>query len=174
MSHREPGIHRIRGNLYSVTFSDIECSGVAERDVFDIQGSTETRLRLHQVELSQHSEVAGASEERLPVEILTGAVVASSGGTAGVPTRYLDRGATSLVSAAYNATTVAGAASDETLRWGGAWPINECFNYEPASDKRIQTGLNENLSVRIGVPADALSLNGTIVWEEIGKVPGES
>ena len=175
MGHRETFPNR--GPLYTVSFSDQECSGVALRDLFEILGATDTRYRLHQLELSQHSEVAGASDEKYLIEIYsaTAAATPSSGGTAGAPTRYLDKGATALCTANYNATQVGGTSTDETLRWSGVWHANESFNYEPATDKRIQVGLSGRLTVRMPtVPADALSLNGTIVWEEIGKVPGES
>ncbi len=166
---------RERGTLYSITFSDQECSGVAARDVFELTGSTNSRLRLHEVNLSQHVNVVGASAERLKVEVLTGgAGTKAAGGVAGVPIRFLDKGATALTTGSFNSTTIGLASSDETLRHGDTWPLNENFNYCPASDKRIQTALGERLSVRLGINAAAIGISGSIVWEEIGKVPGEN
>jgi|ETNvirenome_6_85_1030632.scaffolds.fasta_scaffold01563_5 hypothetical protein len=162
-------------NIYSMTFSDIECSGGAERDIFELQGSTDTRIRLHSVELSNNTNYVGSSGERLAVEIISGGTSTAVGGTVGAPLNFLDRGATALVTGTYNSTTVGGAGG-ETLRYGGNWPVGgeNDFSYEPASDKRIQTGLNEQLAVRIAENAVAMGISGTIVWEEVGKVPGES
>lgn len=161
--------------VYSITFSDQECSGVAARDVFELTGSTNSRYRLHQVELSQHTNVIGASAERLKVEILTGGAGAkAAGGTAGVPLKYGDRGATALTTGSFNSTTVGLASTDETLRHADTWPLEKNFDYCPPADKRVQCGLGERLSVRLGINAAAIGFSGTIVWEEIGKVPGEN
>jgi len=166
--------HRERGNLYSCVFSDIECSGVAKRDIFEIQGSTNTRVRIHQVKLSQHTIVVGSSE-RVSFELITGGSATATGGTAGAVNRFLDKGATALCTATFNSTTL-GADAEGTLRDADNWVVGGDldFNYEPASDKRVQSGLNENVTVRLGINAANMGISGSIVWEETGKVPGES
>lgn len=167
--------HMDRKNLYSVTFSDIECSGVAKRDVFEIQGSTNTRVRLHQVKLSQHTILTGSSE-RVSVEVLTGGTSTAVGGVVGVVNRFLDKGATALCQATYNSTTAGSSGGLEVLREAENWTVGaeQDFNYEPASDKRIQSGLNEQMTVRLGINAANMGISGSIVWEETGKIPGES
>tara|TARA_Y100000310_G_scaffold225274_1_gene227310 strand:- start:764 stop:1297 length:534 start_codon:yes stop_codon:yes gene_type:complete len=165
------------GSIYSVSFSDLECSGVKERDIFELQGTINTRISLISVDLSQHSEVAGASEESIPVEILTGGVGARAvGGTTGAPVRFGDnsKGATALAECVYNSTDAGLAATDETLRHGDAWHLNKKFVHSPPVYARIGSSINGRIAVRIGVPADAISINGNIVWQELGKVPGES
>jgi hypothetical protein len=173
--------HYHQGSIYSVTFSDLECSGVAERDVFEITGSTDTRFRLHSVEMSQHAgNIVGASAESLKVEILVGATKDAAGGDSAVPRRYEDQGATALCTVSVNSTTVGGNAGSEVLRYADAWHLNEKYVYRPPIHERIQVGLSvasdneQRLSVRLEHPAAGIALNGTIVWEEIGKKPSES
>ena len=63
------------------------------------------------------------------------------------------------------------------VQHGGAVLLADSFNvmggwlYYPAPEERIEAGVSQRLVVRITAPTDALTLNGTLVSEEIGQMP---
>ena len=163
------------GRIFTAAFSAQISSGAAERDIFELKGSTDTRMKLLGFTLAQHTEVAGASETRCPIEVLTGAVTAAAGGSTLPSLRYDGHpvGATAKAVCVHNSTTVAGAASDETLRFADAWNMFEKYEYKPPRHMQIESSLNGRINVRMGIGSSML-ISGTITWQETGKVPGES
>ena len=162
------------GNIYTAAFSAQESSGVAERDIFELKGTTDTRFKLLGFTLAQHTEVAGASESRVSLEVLTGATAAAAGGSTLASLAYNEqaRQSTAKVVCVHNSTTVASTVS-ETLRWAGAWPQHENFEYKPPRHMQIESRLDGQLNVRMSIGSTML-ISGTITWQETGKVPGES
>ena len=50
-----------------------------------------------------------------------------------------------------------------------SWNVAGGWRYYPVPDERIVLEKDQRLVVRISAPADAITLNGTLVFEEIGK-----
>jgi len=163
--------------IYAGTFAAVAAS--AAQDVFELvcPATNDFVMCLREVRLGQYSDFGDAEAELLSVQIIRGYTTSGSGGS--TPTKHPLRPwgvPTSLATLEANNTTVASAGTAEVL-------IADSFNvmsgwwYRPPADERIflhgTAAADRRLVVRITVPADAVTLNGTIVWEEAPSLTGK-
>lgn len=156
--------------LYVATFAGV--SVTAAQDVFEITAPATSRVMIREIRIGQYSDAGDAQAEMLSVQVIRGYTTSGSGGASVTPVNLSPvAGALAAASAVErNNTTVA---QDGT----GAVLIADAFNvmrgwrYAPAPDERIEVGISQRLVVRITAPADALTMNGTVLFEEVGKVP---
>lgn len=153
--------------IYTATFSAVAVS--AAQDVFEIVAPAGGRVAIREVRLGQYSDAGDAEAELLSVKIMRGHTVSGSGGSSVTPANT--SGHTGALAAAStveaNNTTVANTGSPETL-------IADSFNvqagwwYDPVDEEQIILEVSQRLVVRITAPADAVTMNGTLVFEECG------
>lgn len=164
-------------NVYAVSFSSIDASAVAQ-GVFQITPSTDSNISLRELRLGKVAAALSSSAiETLPVSIWRGATDADAGGTAVVPV-LMDgrRGSTATFAVSVGASSPgssAGGAAIELL-FSQPWNTQEDFVWRPPKDERPICILSQRLQVRLGAPAAAIVIGGTIIVEEIGKIPGLS
>lgn len=151
-------------------------SGVAvaaAQDVFEIVAGPATRIRLHEIRLGQTSDYGDAAAEGLSVTLIRGFTTAGSGGGAVAPANLLGHAsapsATSTVKR--NNTTLAQDGSVATIL-SDAWNIADSWRYAPANEQMPILEKGQRLVVRISAPADEITMNATVVFEEIGEVAG--
>lgn len=153
------------GRVYSASFENVTVS--ASQDFFEILPATQKPVILHACYLSQSSDVGDAAEEMLRVKIIRGHTTSGSGGSAinGVP---LDPdGAADAATVEANNTTIASLGTAVDLH-ADAFNIRTGWVYLPAPEDRPVVKNAETLVVRLmAAPADALSMSGTIIYEEI-------
>ncbi len=166
-------------NIYSVSFSSIEATGVAQ-DIFHVLASTISRIKIMAIHLAQSTAdyVASGEIELLALSVLRGSTT-PAGGTTGSFLNIDRRGATAVSKVTMNCTTP-GEVGTEQLLFAGSLQTGEPFHWQPhvdgkpgGRDARPVIGLGERLSVRLGPSSAVITLNGTLTIEEIGKVPGE-
>lgn len=172
--------------MYSATF--IAVSIAAAQDAFEIVAPKNKSVRIAEIYLAQYSDFADAEDEILSVLVQRGYTTAGSGGAAITPrpfNRYLPAAETTV---ARNNTTVATSGTIHTLiadgfnvRAGWFWrapPLDlSRFEYNlPTSPyaglaakmgNQIILGPSERAVVRLTVPADALTANGTLIFDEL-------
>jgi hypothetical protein len=158
--------------MFSAAFTAVAVA--AAQDLFEIVAHATSRVKLKEIRIGQYSDAGDAAAEMLSVQVIRGFTTSGSGGSAVTP-RNLEpwsRAAVSVVEA--NNTTVA---QDGT----GSVLVADSFNvangwwWKPEADEEIyidNTSPDNRLVVRITAPADSLTMNGTVVFEEYGVVPG--
>jgi hypothetical protein len=154
--------------IFTATFSAVAVT--AAQDVFEVvaaAGSGGPHLALREVRLAQYSDAGDAASEILSVQIITGYTVAGTGGSTVTPANVQRHtGApTATATVLANNTTVANTGTASIL-------ISDSFNvqagwwYRPCEEERIQLQPSQRLVVRITIPADSLTMNGTLIFEE--------
>ena len=158
-------------SIFTATFSAVAVS--AAQDVFELVAASPNKVSLREVRIGQYSDFGDAAAEMLSVQIVVGHTTSGSGGSTvtGNNLRNWDTNAapadTTTVEA--NNTTIASSGTGLVL-------IADSFNiasgwwYRPPEDERIMIdgagSATARLVVRVTAPADAITTNGTIVYEE--------
>lgn len=163
-------MHPSRGPVYSAVFAAVAVS--AAQDVFEIVAPATSRVVLREVRLGQYSDAGDAEAELLSVTFLRGHTTTGSGGAAVTPANLMGvTGSTAAVSTvARNNTTVATGGSPVTLL-ADSFHVAAGFRWYPAPEEQITLEPSQRFVVRISAPADSITLNGTLVFQEIGKMP---
>jgi hypothetical protein len=137
----------------------------AAQDVFEIVAPSDKMLTIREVLLGQYTDAGDTAAEILSVTIIRGFTVAGTGGASVTPASLRGGGGTSTATVLRNNTTVANTGTTATLR-SEAWNIQAPYIYSPEEEERIIMAPGERLVVRITAPADSITLNGTLVYEE--------
>jgi hypothetical protein len=150
--------------IFTATFSAVAVT--AAQDVFEIVAPSNARVRIHEITLGQYSDFGDAAAEILSVTILRGHTTSGSGGSSVTPSNMSGTSGASSATATVEAnnTTVATGGSPATLR-AESWNIQVPWLHIGDSNFILET--SQRLVIRITVPADSLTMNGTLVFEEI-------
>lgn len=156
------------GRFYSCSFSAVSVSTAV--DVFEVLASTGKAFILHEIVIAQSSDYGDAQAEGLSVLIkrATGSYTSGSGGSTVTPAKHLTNDAAAGPTVETNNTTQASAGSGAltTLR-AEALNVQAGWQYLPTPEQRITFLPAEACVVSITAPADAVTLSGTIVIEEL-------
>ncbi len=148
------------GAPYSAIFSAIAVS--AAQDLFEITAPTTHRVAITGLHIGQYSDAGDAAAELLSLLIIRGYTTTGSGGAAVTPVALVPSEATAASTVARNNT---GLAADGTplILVADAWNVQVSYRWEG----RIIIPASTRLVVRITAPADAVTTNGTLVFEEL-------
>jgi hypothetical protein len=157
-----------RGRMYACCFENVVVT--AAQDFFDIAPADDKPVVLHGCWLSQSTEVGDAQEEFLRIKIIRGfATVGSGVGTfTPVPLNSID--AAAGFTCRINDTTpavVGGGTTD--LLWAESFNERSGWIWLPTPDMQpICTQVQTRIVVTmLSTPADSVTMNGTLVVEEI-------
>lgn len=153
------------GMRYAATFDAVAVS--AAQDLFEITAPADCIVAIYALYLGQTSDVGDANAENLKVQIIKGYTVSGSGGSTPTPAK-LETGFAAAGSAVEaNNTTVANTGTGVTVHQD-VWNTQLPYMYRPAPEERIILSPSERVVVRLPAPADAITMSGTLVFEEIG------
>lgn len=157
--------------IFSAVVSGVAVS--AAQDVFELVAGAATRVRLRQIRLGQTSDFGDAAAEGLSVTLIRGFTTAGSGGAAVSPANLAGHASAAQATSTVNRnnTTLAQDGASAVLH-ADAWNIAEGWCYSPAPEEMPVLEKSQRLVVRIGGPADEITVNATLVFEEIGEVAG--
>lgn len=150
------------GNIFQGAFAAVAVS--AAQDVFEITAPPTHIVDIREVRLGQYSEAGDAAAEMLSVQIIRGHTTPGSGGAA-LPLYALQGAGAPASGVEVNNTTPASNGVAKTML-ADAFAVQAGWRYRPPADERIQIQPGERAVVRITAPADALTMNGTLVLEE--------
>lgn len=155
--------------VYFATFAGVAVT--AAQDAFEIvapgAAAHNARVKVREIRLGQYTDFGDTAAEIISVQVIRGYTVSGSGGSTvtPVPTSFLMPAAATTVE--INNTTVANTGTAAVLiadvmniAAGFVW---QCL---PDFSDAIALAGAERLVVRISAPADSLTMNGTIVFEE--------
>jgi hypothetical protein len=156
------------GQVYTGIISAVAVS--AAQDIFEIASPATTRVRIREIKIGQYSDAGDAAAELLSVQLIVGHTTTGSGGST-VTTRNVNRASTVTAGSTVKAnnTTIAANGTAITL-YSDVWNIQSGWWYAPGEPEMIVLDISSRLVVRSTVPADAITMNATIVFEEIGKM----
>lgn len=151
------------GRMYSAVFEEVSVS--VAQDLFEINAASDSPVIVHSCVITQSSDAGDAEAEQLNVLFHRGSTSGSGGSS--VTAAPLDSG-----DAAFGGTVEA---NNTTQGTEGTRVHAECFNvavglyYRPTPEERIIIPGGGRLIVELQTaPADALTVSGTVIFEEIG------
>jgi len=156
------------GPVYTVPFSATVLT-TNPIDLFCVTASTESRVVIREIRLGQYSEFGDAQAELLSLEMMTGSTTPSSG-TAITPRNVAGHsGAPTAVSAVVGPSTTLASTTSAALDWADTWNVAAGLLYAPVPAERKIVAAGDTWVLRMSAPADALTLNGTLLIQEIGR-----
>jgi len=139
-------------------------------DLWCVTASTDSRVVIREIRLGQYSEFGDAQAELLSLEMLSGSTAPSSG-TAITPINVASHsGAPTAGSAVVGPSTTLASTTSAALRWADTWNVAAGLLYAPVPPERMILEPGQNYVLRMSAPADAMTINGTLLFQEIGKV----
>lgn len=156
------------GRLYTVQFNGVAVT--AQQDFFEIVAASTKVVLVHEIHLSQSSDVGDAAEEGLSILMKSGGLTSGSGGSSPTATP-LELGDSAFAGTVEVNNTTKAVAGGGTIVTHAAWnwniraPLDIIFT--PETRKAIAP--SARLTVELGTtPADSLTCSGYMVIEEIG------
>jgi hypothetical protein len=151
-----------------VSFSAVAIS--AAQDLFEIVAPATRKVVIREIRFGQYSDAGDTAAEMLSMLIIRGYTTTGSGGTAPTPAYLAHTGGASTSVIAVNNTGLAANGSPVTLL-ADSFNVMGGFRFYPAPEERIWLAPSARLVVRITAPADAITSNGTLVFEELPIAP---
>lgn len=141
----------------------------AQQDFFELTAPSSAVVVIHEIVIAQSSDAGDQQEELLSLLLKRGVGATSgSGGTTPTLAKFETGSGTpgSVVEA--NNTTKMTAGTITTLR-AAVWNVRSEWLFLPTPELRPVLSPSERFTVELATtPADSLTCNGTIVFEEIG------
>lgn len=148
--------------IYSVAFSAQTFSAAV--DFFVIEANTNIAI-IHRIILGQYTEFADAQAELVPMELsrITDVVTDSSTGT---PMDIGDAAESADVQTMVGTQLVTGI----SLIHADSWNVMLPYDFFPPPELRPIVEIGNAIKLHCdAAPADAMTINGTIYWEERGS-----
>jgi hypothetical protein len=150
--------------IYTAQFTGVAVT--AQQDLFEIAAGSAVPLTIHEIFLSQSTEVGDAQEEGLSILLKQGATTTGSGGSA--PTkvpRDVDDAASGATVAANNTTRASNGTivTHETYNWNVRVPFQKIWTPETRPFAKGARRVTLELAT---TPADSITMSGFIVWSE--------
>lgn len=156
------------GRFYTASFSAVSVSAAV--DVFEILAASAKPFILHEIALAQSSDYGDAAAEGLSVLIkkATGSYTSGSGGSTATLRPHSTNDAAAGPTPETNNTTQASAGSGALITMRAeAFNVQAGYQYLPTPEQRMLFLPTEALVVSITAPADAITLSGSVVIEEL-------
>ncbi len=151
------------GRKYSASFEEIAVT--AAQDLFEVVAPADGAVIIHSVTITQSSDAGDAQAEMLPILIHRGTAT-GSGGTS------VTASPMSLGDSAFGGTVEANNTSQSvegTFLHAEGFNAQIGFFYLPPPEDRVEISPSALFIVELqAAPSDELTMNGTIVFEEIG------
>lgn len=158
------------GRRYTVLFSAVAVT--VQQDFFEIVAPADAVVTIHDIDLSQTTELGDAAEEQLGLVLKrgVGAVTSGSGGTTPTPQPVEDGDPAFGGTTEANNTTkmVVGSGTLETLEswsWNIRIPFQKVFTPET---RPIISPSNRATLELTNTPNDSITISGSITFEETG------
>lgn len=154
------------GRIYTANFSGVAVS--AQQDLFELVAPATGIVVVHQIELGQTSDMGDAQEEGLLILLKSGQTVSGSGGSTLTPVPLLFGDAAFAGTAEANNTTKANTGTIVT-HYAWTWNVRGDFVRLFTPETRPILAPSRRMTLELATtPADALTVSGSIVFEEIG------
>jgi len=158
----------MQGPIYTATFTAVAVS--AAQDLFEIVAPASKRIAICEIDVGQYSDAGDAQAEMLSLLMLRGYTSAGTGGSALTAANRSSKGRASGATVLANNTTVASGGTPTTVR-ATSFNVQAGWYYRPrfdvVFDERDIVEPGQRFVVRITAPADAVTMNGTLKYQEL-------
>lgn len=152
--------------LYTAQFTDVAVSAI--QDLFELVAPSDAVVIIHDLHISQKSDVGDAAEEILNIQLTSGHTTSGSGGSSvtPVPISFGDPAFGGTCEA--NNTTQAVSGTIVTHHsWD--WNIRGPFDKIWTPETRPVVSPSRRMCVELpAAPADAITVSGCMTFEELG------
>ena len=152
--------------IYTAVFNNVAVTAI--QDLFEIVAPADSVVLIHDIHLSQNTDVGDAAEEVLRIELTSGHTTSGSGGSAptAIPRELGDAAFGGTVEV--NNTTQASAGTIVThYVWN--WNIRVGFDKIFTPETRPVLSPSRRACLELpAAPADSVTMSGSITFEEIG------
>lgn len=162
-SYREPS-----GPIFTVPFSAVALS-TNPTDLLCVTAGSSTRVVLREIRLGQYTEFGDAQAEVLSLQLLTGSTAASAGSALTARNVAGHSGAPTATSSVVGPSTTLASTTSAVERVADVWNVAAGWLYAPLPDERLVLEPSQRAALRMSAPNDAMTINGTLVFQEIGK-----
>lgn len=139
----------------------------AAQDLFELVAPSTAIIVIHEIKIGQSSDFGDAQAELLRITLTRGHTVSGSGGTTPAKNPLDPNDAAAGATLEANNTTVANTSGVDIH--ADTFNVAVGWQYVPTPECRPVLAPSQRFTVRLpAAPADALSMSGTIIWEEIG------
>jgi hypothetical protein len=152
--------------MYTAVFNNVAVTAI--QDLFEIVAPADAVVVLHDIHLSQNTDVGDAAEEVLRIELTSGHTTSGSGGSAVTPVPV------SLGDAAFGGTceannTTQASAGTIVTKYVWNWNIRVGFDKVFTPETRPIISPSARMCLELpAAPADSVTMSGSITFEEIG------
>lgn len=159
--------------IFSAQFNNIGVT--TQLDLFDIVAPSNSRVVIRQLEIGQYTDFGDLQDELLSLLLIRGYTNGSSG-TPATPVNFDPYGRASTANVRVNNGTLANSGTPEFV-YATAFNIRAGYFWQPLIDPRrdrqgdreLVLKPSQRFVVRLNsVPTDSITMNGTLVFEEIG------
>lgn len=150
--------------IYTAQFTGVAVT--AQQDFFEITAGSGQPIEIHEIFISQSTEVGDAQEEGLSILLKQGATTTGSGGStpAAVPRDVDDAASTATVKANNTTKATAGTiVTHETYNWNVRMPFQKIWPPETRPYAKASRRLTLELAT---TPADSITISGFVIWQE--------
>lgn len=154
------------GQMFTAQFNAV--AATLAQDLFELVAPATGVVLIHEIGISQSTEIADAQEEQLSLLSKSGSTTSGSGGSAVTPVPRLFAGTAFGGTCEANNTTKASVGTIVThLAWN--WNVRMPFQhiYTPESRPVLSPSRRWTLEL-VAAPADSITLSGYLVFEFIG------
>lgn len=156
------------GPIFSAAFSAAAMSSAGPSDLFHITASGNARVAIKEIRLGQYSEFGDAQAELLSLLLLVGTTSAAVGSTITPRNILRHTGAPAAGTAVSAPSTTLSSTASATMMIADSWNVEAGYWLCPAPRDCIVLNPGQRAVLRMSTPNDPLSLNGTIMFQEIG------
>ena len=157
------------GRVYSAQVNGV--AATAAQDVFELLTPADLVVCVHSVFIGQTTDAGDAEAEMLGVQIKrgSGSITSGSGGSTPsmFPHVFSDTAASCTLEANNTTIAVVGAGALSILQ-AESFNVQAGWYYTPTPEERIWLSPSQYFIVTMTAPADSITLNARIVFEEIG------
>lgn len=152
--------------MYTAVFNNVAVTAI--QDLFELVAPADSVVLLHDIHLSQNTDVGDAAEEVLRIELTSGHTTSGSGGAAVTPVPV------SLGDAAFGGTceannTTQASAGTIVTKYVWNWNIRVGFDKIFTPETRPVISPSARMCLELpAAPADSVTMSGSITFEEIG------
>lgn len=168
------------GHLYSATFNALLARGGNILDAFELTTAATCRALVTEIYLGQYSDAGDTESEMLPVSVIYGHANSGTGGSSVTPSpgNPLLRAAVSTVEKGNSDLASLANGGSPTTIWSHTFNVRGSWWWRPrhlaipdVGPPGILMAPSSRLVVRVGAPADNLTMNGTLVFHEQAIAP---
>jgi hypothetical protein len=145
------------------------------QDLWCVTGPSNSRLAVREIRFGQFGDAGDAQSQTLGVTFMTGSTAGSTGAGSAITGLNINRYSTAQTPTAnasvHGPSTSLSSTASASVIFADTVNIMAGFHYYPVPAERFIIGLGQRFVVRLSAPSSGITVNGTLMLQEIGQTP---